>query len=121
MKIAIPTKNNEVDEHFGHCECFTVVTVEEGNVVSSEKVDSGNTCGCKSNIVGTLKELGVEAMLVGNIGQGAINKINSAGIKVVRGCQGDITTLVKGYLNGKIQDKMIVCAPDEHGHECSHD
>lgn len=120
MKIAIPSKNNMVDDHFGHCDHFTIVTIENGAIVKSEKLDPGKTCGCKSNLVNELTAIGVEALLAGNIGQGAINKINNAGIKVVRGCKGEITLVVNDYLAGKIQDQLIVCTPDEHGHECSH-
>ena len=29
MKIALPSRQNQVDEHFGHCEYFTVYTVNE--------------------------------------------------------------------------------------------
>lgn len=122
MKIAIPTKNNQVDDHFGHCDYFTVVTVEDNKVISSEKVDSGNSCGCKSNIVNTLKEQGVDTMLAGNMGQGAFNKINASQIKVVRGCSGEIDTVLSEYLAGNIKDQLIMCAPNDHenGHECSH-
>ena len=31
MKIAVPSRQNRVDEHFGHCEYFTVFTVNENN------------------------------------------------------------------------------------------
>lgn len=122
MKIAIPTKNNQVDNHFGHCEYFTLLTIEGNEIKNTEKLDSGDSCGCKSNIVGTLKEKGVNTLLAGQMGQGAINKITNAGIEVVRGCEGDINVLVKEYLAGNIKDQFIVCPPHdhEHGHECNH-
>jgi len=31
MKIALPSKGNQVDGHFGHCEHFTVFTVDDNN------------------------------------------------------------------------------------------
>ena len=31
MKIAIPTKENMVDDHFGHCEYYTVLTIGQDN------------------------------------------------------------------------------------------
>ena len=41
MKIAIPTRNNEVDDHFGHCEAYTVLTIGENkNVVNVETLPS---------------------------------------------------------------------------------
>jgi predicted Fe-Mo cluster-binding NifX family protein len=71
-----------------------------------------------------LKGQGVNIILVGNLGQGAINKINSKGIVLIRGCSGDINTVVKDYLAGKIKDELTVCREhgdgSEHGHQCSH-
>ena len=121
MKIAVPTKNNVVDDHFGHCEYFTVFTIENNEVASSEKIDSQKTCGCKSEIVPMLKANGVNTMLVGNLGMGAINKITGAGMKLVRGCNGDVNVLIKEYLKGNIIDALTVC--HEHGDgngQCSH-
>jgi predicted Fe-Mo cluster-binding NifX family protein len=28
MKIALPSRMNQIDEHFGHCEHFTVFTID---------------------------------------------------------------------------------------------
>ncbi|RPJ16200.1 MAG: dinitrogenase iron-molybdenum cofactor biosynthesis protein, partial [Desulfobacteraceae bacterium] len=33
MKIALPSKNNRIDDHFGHCEYFTVFTVNDNNEI----------------------------------------------------------------------------------------
>lgn len=124
MKIAIPTKNNVVDDHFGHCEYFTVLTIENSKVVEQDKIESDKTCGCKSEIVPMLKGQGVETMLVGNLGQGAINKITNAGIKLIRGCSGDVTTLVNNFIAGKVYDSITVCHEHSngsaHGHQCAH-
>jgi len=29
MKIAIPTRNNEVDDHFGHCDYYTIYDIDK--------------------------------------------------------------------------------------------
>ncbi|MBI9066948.1 MAG: NifB/NifX family molybdenum-iron cluster-binding protein [Salinivirgaceae bacterium] len=120
MKIAIPTRNNQVDDHFGHCEYFTVVTVTENKVIDTEVVPSQQGCGCKSNIVEVLKEKGVSIMLAGNMGQGALNKISNANISVVRGCSGNIEQLITNYLEGKIVDANILCDHSSEDHQCSH-
>ena len=31
MKVAVPTKNNVVDDHFGHCEAYAIFTVDGDN------------------------------------------------------------------------------------------
>ena len=50
-KIAIPTRENFVDDHVGLCDHYTVFTRDgDKNVVSSERLDSPQGCGCKSDI-----------------------------------------------------------------------
>lgn len=49
MKIAVPTRNEMVDSHFGHCESFTIFTIdkENKNILSKESLSSPEGCGCK--------------------------------------------------------------------------
>jgi len=42
--IAIPTRDGMVDDHFGHCAYYTVVTLDEQNqVVKQERLDSSKS------------------------------------------------------------------------------
>ena len=75
-KIAIPTREGMVDDHFGHCAYYTVVTLDEQNqVMNQERLDSPEGCGCKSNIATVMQEMGITLMLAGNMGMGAYNKL----------------------------------------------
>lgn len=117
MKIAIPTRDGQVDSHFGHCACYTVVEVDaQGQVVGSSTLASPEGCGCKSNIAAEMQQMGITLMLAGNIGQGAVNKLSLSGIEVVKGCSGDVDTLIANYLAGRIKDNPQVC---DH-HDCAH-
>ncbi len=116
MKIAVPSNQNQVDAHFGHCEYFTVFTANDKNeIVSEEKVMSPAGCGCKTNIVGTLSQMGVKVMLAGNMGDGAVNVLNSHGIKVVRGCAGTVKSVAERFLAGAVSDSGIGCHEHEPG------
>ncbi len=115
MKVAVPTRDGQVDDHFGHCDHFTIFTVEDGKVVSREKLESPEGCGCKSNIASELKEMNVTVMLAGNMGQGAVNILGSNDVQVVRGCSGDIDVLVEKWIAGEVKDQVIVC---DH-HDCA--
>ena len=96
--IAIPTRDGMVDDHFGHCAYYTVVTLDEQNqVVKQERLDSPEGCGCKSNIASVLQEMGITLMLAGNMGMGAYNKLSAHGIAVIRGCQGKVDDILKAY------------------------
>ncbi len=115
MKIAVPTTEyNQVDAHFGHCEFFTVFTVENKSILNSEIVQSPKECGCKSNIAETLNEMGVKVMLAGNMGGGAVNALGAHGITVYRGCSGDVKKLVDEFVNGNVKDSGEACSHHEH-------
>jgi predicted Fe-Mo cluster-binding NifX family protein len=116
MKIAVPTKEHMVDDHFGHCAYFTIFTIgDKKNIVSEEIVPSPAGCGCKSNIVHTLSQMGVQVMLAGNMGDGAVNVLKSKGITVIRGCSGETKTVTERWLTGVIVDSGDACHEHEHG------
>lgn len=109
-----------VDHHFGHCDHYTVYEVDNQNqIVSSSTLASPDGCGCRSNIANEMQAMGITLMLAGNIGLGAVNKLSSCGIEVVKGCEGDVEQLLKDYLAGNVKDNPQMC---DH-HEChdSHD
>ena len=102
MKIAIPTRDNVIDNHFGHCEYYTILTVGQDNqILSSETIPSPQGCGCKSNIAGELEGMGVSVMLAGNMGQGALNVLTAHHIKVIRGCSGNILNVATVCMGSK--------------------
>lgn len=120
MKIAVPTRDGRVDDHFGHCDHYTIFTIEDHHIVAREELPSPQGCGCKSGIAADLQQKGVEVMLAGNMGQGAKNKLEAHGIRVVRGCTGDIEVLMRGYLLGFVFDSGQGCASHGEDHECAH-
>lgn len=120
MKIAVPTRGNVVDDHFGHCEAYTIFTVNGGSIEAVETLPSPQGCGCKSNIASVLKQKEVSVMLAGNMGAGALNVLNNHGIEVYRGCSGDVRKLVENYVSGNITDSGVGCNHDAHDHQCNH-
>ncbi len=121
MKLAIPTRGNVVDDHFGHCEAYTVLTVDsDQQIIESELLPAPAGCGCKSNIAAILQQKGVTVLLAGNMGDGALNVLNKHGIRVYRGCSGDIMQVAKNYLVNEIEDSGIGCQNHANGHVCQH-
>lgn len=120
MKIAVPTRENVVDDHFGHCEKYTLFTVDKDNKIEgAETLPSPQGCGCKSNIAGILQQKGVTVLLAGNMGEGALRVLGMHDIKVYRGNQGDARHIVELFLEGKISDSGETC--HNHGKETSGD
>lgn len=114
MKIAIPTRNHLVDDHFGHCEYYTIFTIDNRQITRTETEASPEGCGCKSDIAAVLEQKGVELMLAGNMGTGAKNVLESHHIRVVRGCSGPVEKVVYDWMQGKITDSGETC---DH-HDC---
>ena len=120
----MPTRGNIVDDHFGHCEAYTVFTIDgNSKIESAEILPSPQGCGCKSNIAAILRQKGVSVMLAGNMGDGALNVLNSFGIQVYRGCTGDVRQVAEDFLQGEIGDSGEGCHNHDHegeGHQCRH-
>jgi predicted Fe-Mo cluster-binding NifX family protein len=128
MKIAAPvTRNNEIDDHFGHCEYYRIFDISAANEVRElATIKSEQGCGCKSNIAGVLARNGVSILLAGGIGAGAINVLNNSGISVIRGCTGNALDVANQYAAGSISDSGESCGTRGHhhgeggGHVCNH-
>lgn len=123
-KVAVPSRGNMVDEHFGHCEAFTVYDIDDRNsITGKETVQSPQGCGCRSNIAADLAARGVTVMLAGGLGQGARNVLNQAGIEVYSGFSGPADEAVQSFLNGFTGDNST-CAEHQHHHRhgqgCEH-
>jgi len=116
MRIALPSDGRQVDGHFGHCQSFTIFTVDDENkIVSEETLTPPAGCGCKSNIIPQLAEIGVSVMLAGNMGNGAVSILSSNGIQVVRGCTGDVRQVAEAWLANQIEDSGASCQSHESG------
>ena len=66
MKIAVTYENGQVFQHFGHTAQFKLYQVEDGQVLSSQVVDTnGSGHGA---LAGFLQAQGVDTLLCGGIG-----------------------------------------------------
>lgn len=118
-KIAVPTKGGMVDEHFGHCESFTIATVDEAKTITArESFTPPPQCGCKSDLIPTLLSMGVSVLVAGNMGEGAVMRLRQSGIQVFRGACGPVDEALAAYLAGNLTDRDELC--QHHGHECGH-
>ena len=33
MKVAVPARQNQIDDHFGHCEVFKIYSIDDNNTI----------------------------------------------------------------------------------------
>jgi predicted Fe-Mo cluster-binding NifX family protein len=120
MKIAVPSRNGLVDEHFGHCKEFLVYRVEGQGLVEEKVIPSPEECGCKSGVAADLAREGVTHLVAGNMGEGAVRVLASHGISVIRGASGSARAAAEGFLAGAVKDSGVECAGHGDDHECGH-
>jgi len=122
MKIAVPTIGDQVDQHFGHCEKYSVFTIEANAIKSEEYMDSPEGGGCKSNMASVLAQSGVKILIAGGIGNGAVNVLANNGITTIKGASGSVKGAVELFLAGKLVDSGDICQTHTHdpNHACQH-
>lgn len=115
MKIAVTYENGSVFQHFGHTEQFKLYEVENGQVTSSQVVDTnGSGHGA---LAGFLVENDVNVLICGGIGGGAQTALAEAGIQLYGGVNGSADESVAAYLSGTIQyNPDVRCSHHDHEH-----
>jgi len=115
-RIAIPSigkggLDGHRSEHFGHCETFTLVDVENGKIskvttVSNQEHQEG---GCMVP-VNTLSNLKVNALIVCGIGLRPLTGFNEAGIDVYHDA---ICPEIKPVVENLIADNLQLLSIDQ--------
>jgi len=117
MKIAVASDNGKVAEHFGHCESFMIFDVKDGEIVKAETVQNpGHRPGFLPNF---LADRGVNVIIGGGMGGGAVNIFNERNVEVVVGASGDAETAVSDYLKGDLITTGTVCHEHKHHEDCA--
>ena len=116
MKIAAACMGDQISGHFGHCENFRIFETGGGKVLSEENVPSpGHKHGFLPRFLG---DKGVETVIAGGIGSGAVEIFNELGIAVIAGAQGGARAAVEAFLAGALVSTGAECHEHEHAHNC---
>jgi len=114
-KIAITTdENNNVFQHFGKAETFTVYELRGTELISKSTLSS-NGSG-HSELAVLLAEQKINVLICGGIGMGAIEALMASGILVIPGMKGDIEVVVAAYLDGTLSESTEPTC-DHHDHK----
>jgi predicted Fe-Mo cluster-binding NifX family protein len=116
IKIAVASENEMVTEHFGHCINFYIFDAEDNEIVKSESIENpGHKPGFLPNF---LNELGVDVIISGGMGGGAIEIFNEKDIEVIVGAAGNAQAAAEAYLKGELKSTGSVCHEHQHHGEC---
>jgi len=121
MKIAIPLVNGKLCTHFGHCEKFAIVTVEDSKIVKQETLTPPPHA--PGVIPNWIADQGCTDILVGGMGEAAQDILQKRDVKVLCGAPSDTPeNLVALYLRGELVESGNACDHEhgdhEHGHNC---
>ncbi len=112
MKIAVASEKEMVTGHFGHCENFNIYETNGNEIVKNESVKNpGHKPGFLPNF---LNDMGVNVIISGGMGGGAIDIFNEKGIEVIVGASGNAREAAEAYLKGSLKSTGSVC--HEHNH-----
>jgi predicted Fe-Mo cluster-binding NifX family protein len=122
-KIAVPSNSpggldSFMSDHFGHCDLFTIVTIQENEVLAISTVNNvaHGPGGCLAPI-GLLAEKGVNSIVVSGMGKRPLAGFQEAGINVfwtVRSPKPTIKELVEDLCNSKRQPMELTQACKGH-------
>lgn len=115
MKIAVPYKDGEVFQHFGHSEVFRIYTIEDGAVVATATI---NTEGVgHEELARLLSAQGVEVVIAGGIGDGAEQALTAEGIGLCSGVSGPADQIVAAYIASTLEYGSGANCDHHHDHD----
>ena len=108
MKFAIPLAGGKLTAHFGHCQEFALIDVEQSEITNTEVlVPPPHEPGVLPR---WLRELGADVIIAGGMGQRAIGLFQENNIKVVTGAPAHRPeSLVHSYLKGTLIAGSNLC------------
>ena len=123
MRIAVPYEDGRIFQHFGRTQQFKIYDTDDSTVLHAEVM---STDGVKHEALAVvLAGNGVDVLVCGGLGAGAMSALQEAGIRVVSGASGDADTAVAAFLDGSLRSEGVNCNHDEDDAEeyrgCSDD
>ena len=115
MKIVIPSADEKLCGHFGHCEYFTFVEInpETKEIISIEKKVPEEGISCQS--ASWIATQGANIILAGGMGGRPMAIFAQNGVKVIAGCpELEIETVVNQFLNDSLTTGENSCGGEHH-------
>ena len=115
MKIVIPSADEKLCGHFGHCEYFTFVEVDPKTkeILSIEKKVPEEGISCQS--ANWIASQGANVVLAGGMGGHPMAILAQNGVKTVTGCpELEIENVVNQYLNDTLSTGKNSCGGEHH-------
>ena len=127
--LAIPSDmpgglDAKMSMHFGHCDIYTLVTIEDSVVRSVTTLENTphQQGGCMASVQHLVSH-GVEKLLVGGMGMRPLTGFQQAGVEVYfAGRHPTVGAAVEAFLEGGLPpfSPDLTCKGHAHAHESGH-
>ncbi len=122
MRIAISTDNDYVSAHFGRCPSYTLVDIEDGEVIKRQLIE--NPEHSPGFLPGFLSNHGVDCVITGGMGMRAQSLFAQKNIQTIIGVTEKIDDAIEQFLKGTLKVGESLCDRGEsqgHNHgDCGH-
>jgi ATP-binding protein involved in chromosome partitioning len=110
MRVAIPVTGGKLAEHFGHCEQFALIDVDQSRKAVLVKTLVDAPPHQPGLLPQWLAELGAEVIIAGGMGRMARQLFEQSGIAVVVGTsEKNPEQIVVSYLHGTLSTGANFC------------
>lgn len=109
MKIAIPTMDEKLCRHFGHCDVFTIFEIDSNNQIidCKKEIPPPHEPGVLPKWLGSLN---VDVIIAGGMGMRAQQLFSENNVKVVVGAEADKPEdIINAYLTDTLITGANVC------------
>ena len=101
MILAACYDKDEVFQHYGETKTFKLYNIEDGKIVSTSILESGEY---SHKTLATLLHLNkVDALICGNLGTHAVLTLTNENIEILNGLSGNCDELALEYIKGNLK------------------
>lgn len=109
MKIAVPVDGDMVNQHFGKSKNFLIASIDKGQIVERKQISTESLQHDHPGLSGLMIAEGVSTVILGGIGQPALDALKNNGLQVVRGASGKVEEVLEKFLAGGLTDQNVTC------------
>jgi len=118
MKIGMPKNGELLNQHFGQSREFLIAAIDDGKILERKEINSEALQHNHGGLSNLFVSEGVSLVIVGGIGQPALQALTVNGLKVIKGASGRLEDLLAAYVKGELVDRDVSCS--HHGRDHDH-
>jgi predicted Fe-Mo cluster-binding NifX family protein len=107
--------DSPVDPRFGRCSYF-VIFDESGGHKAVRNIGQALGNGAGIQAAQQVLDLGVGAVVTGDVGPNAFKVLAVGGVRMYVGCSGTVGSAMDTYRSGGLRETAISTSPGHHGH-----